>query len=217
MFLAMKGRTTAKNQPRRTQQDRRRQLLDIARGFFAGVGFAETTLEQIAEEAGIRKASLYYYFRTKEAFYCAVLDEIVTDLTRLIQETSRESSGFEERLDRMGRVIVDYFGSRREAASLLMQEMMGGGRYAGGPGAASIETTLRATVSFLEAGMAQGTFAPQDPAQLALSIIGLHLFYFAAPGTSTHCAGKDIFLADTIETRRHELVRHVRALCLPAT
>lgn len=55
--------------------DRRRQILDAAARAFPRSGFRGTTMEQIAAEAGIRPATIYWYFPSKEALIGAMLGE----------------------------------------------------------------------------------------------------------------------------------------------
>jgi len=58
-----------------TASDRRAELLSIAAELFATQGFAQTTVRDIAEQAGILSGSLYHHFASKEA----MLDEILRD------------------------------------------------------------------------------------------------------------------------------------------
>ena len=48
-------------------------ILDAARRRFAHFGFSKVTMGEIAEEASMAKASLYYYFPTKENLFHAVM------------------------------------------------------------------------------------------------------------------------------------------------
>lgn len=57
----------------------------MASQLFAERGFAGTTMSQIAEAAGLRQPSVYYYFADKEA----VLAEIVRDVNRVPLEQVR--------------------------------------------------------------------------------------------------------------------------------
>ena len=50
----------------------RRKILDAAARTFRDKGYAATTLNDIADAAEIRAASLYYYFRSKEDLLDAV-------------------------------------------------------------------------------------------------------------------------------------------------
>ena len=53
-------------------EERRKQILEAARGVCAEKGFAGTTLDDIAEEAGISRALVVQHFGTKEGVYEAL-------------------------------------------------------------------------------------------------------------------------------------------------
>lgn len=62
------------NIPRKPEGgDRREELLAIAARLFVEQGYEATTLDQIAHELAIRKASIYYYVSSKEELLEAVL------------------------------------------------------------------------------------------------------------------------------------------------
>jgi TetR/AcrR family transcriptional repressor of mexJK operon len=48
-------------------------ILEAAQRQFAHYGFSKVTMDEIAHEIGMGKASLYYYFRTKESLFQAVI------------------------------------------------------------------------------------------------------------------------------------------------
>ena len=66
--------------PTRTQAERadqtRARILDAAVRQFSENGLAGARTEQIAEEAGVNKALLYYYFQGKDALYAAALESV---------------------------------------------------------------------------------------------------------------------------------------------
>ena len=55
------------------------QILTAARRTFARVGFHGARMQEIADEAGINKALLHYYFRSKEALFERVFNEAFSD------------------------------------------------------------------------------------------------------------------------------------------
>ena len=63
--------------PRMTGVERRQQLMGVGRALFAARGFEATTMEEIAERAGVSKPLVYRHFGTKEALYQAIADEDV--------------------------------------------------------------------------------------------------------------------------------------------
>lgn len=199
---------------RKKPADRLRQILFNARRRFAENGFDGASLGQIAADTGIRKASLYYHFSTKDALYAAVLDEIVFNLRDRLREAMEGQDGYVAALDSLGAHIVDYLGRNREAANLLVREMIGPGTYLRGAGREAIEGTLDETAGFLRKGMDAGVFRRQDERHLALTIIGLHLYYFAASAPSRYLLGGSIFTRARIGERCEALTQHVRLLCL---
>jgi AcrR family transcriptional regulator len=75
---------------RAQQAERTRQaVLTVARRLFAEHGFDGTSLRLIADTAGVSKANVYYYFRTKNAILAALLDDSVTRLGALLDAAGR--------------------------------------------------------------------------------------------------------------------------------
>src|ERR1043165_5897474 len=61
-----------------TSESTRERIIEAARQAFHDRGYAETSLQDIAERAHARGGSLYYFFKTKESLLAAVLDEYKT-------------------------------------------------------------------------------------------------------------------------------------------
>ena len=66
--------------PRVTPTDRRERILDAAREEFAERGFAASRMEDIAQRVGISRAALYLAFDSKQALFCALVSEVITDV-----------------------------------------------------------------------------------------------------------------------------------------
>ena len=64
-------------------------ILTSARHLFGTQGFAATTMDEIAEGAGVAKGAVYHHFKTKEAVFEAVFDQVSRDLVREIDSTAR--------------------------------------------------------------------------------------------------------------------------------
>jgi len=61
---------------RLTAPARREQILDVALEVFATTGFHSTSMNEVAEAAGVTKPVLYQHFDSKRALYQALLDEV---------------------------------------------------------------------------------------------------------------------------------------------
>lgn len=60
------------------RQDNSDQILQVAERLFSERGYNGTTISAIAEEAGLPKANVLYYFHTKDALYKRVLSNILS-------------------------------------------------------------------------------------------------------------------------------------------
>jgi TetR/AcrR family transcriptional regulator len=71
--------TTAAAAPRRTriQQEKRELILEAALEVFSTNGFRGSTIDQIADAAGMSKPNLLYYFRSKEDIHTTLLQRLL--------------------------------------------------------------------------------------------------------------------------------------------
>lgn len=64
----------------------RDRILQAATTLFAREGFDAARVNQIAEEAGVNKALIYYYFKSKEAILDHIIDTLFADLEQFSME-----------------------------------------------------------------------------------------------------------------------------------
>ena len=62
---------------RRRKAERPHEILEAAFVQFSRNGYATTTLEQIAERAGVTKGTIYVYFDSKEHLFISVGHELM--------------------------------------------------------------------------------------------------------------------------------------------
>jgi AcrR family transcriptional regulator len=65
-------------------RDTRSRLRELALRLFAEQGYEKTSLREIAEQLGVTKAALYYYFKSKEDIVRSLVEDYVADLDALI-------------------------------------------------------------------------------------------------------------------------------------
>ncbi|MGD0321653.1 MAG: TetR/AcrR family transcriptional regulator [Acidimicrobiales bacterium] len=88
------GPSTAHAPTKRLPADRRReQLLDVALKLFASRGFKATTMEDIAEAAGVTKPLLYQHFDSKRALYLELANAIADSLVETIGKAVADAEG----------------------------------------------------------------------------------------------------------------------------
>jgi len=70
--LGLMSRPAKQQRSERTRRD----LLDAARETFTRHGFADASMEEIAERAGVSRGPLYHYFDSKQDLFAAVYEEV---------------------------------------------------------------------------------------------------------------------------------------------
>lgn len=86
--------------------ERREQLLAVALDVFAREGFHETSMNDVAEAAGITKPVLYQHFESKRELYLAVIEEAGR---RMIDAIGHESLANTDERERTRRGFAAYF------------------------------------------------------------------------------------------------------------
>jgi AcrR family transcriptional regulator len=98
----------------------RSRILRAARALFLDRGFADVSMQQIADAASITKATLYHHFRDKEDLFIEVVrrqhERIAQDLVDLIAG----ATSLEEQLRR---IAVAFFESDEGGFERLMQDI----------------------------------------------------------------------------------------------
>ena len=65
------------SEPRTGSQDSRDEILKAAMQLFANRGFHETSMSEVAREARVSKALIFWHFKTKEELFVAVLNRLL--------------------------------------------------------------------------------------------------------------------------------------------
>jgi AcrR family transcriptional regulator len=83
------GRPANGSGRRLTADARRRQLFEVALALFAEHGYPSTTMDDIAEAAGVTKPLVYQHFESKRALYLELMDVFSSELiTRIVTATA---------------------------------------------------------------------------------------------------------------------------------
>jgi len=153
----------------RIQTEKRELILEAALDLFSQHGFRGTTIDRIAEAAGMSKPNLLYYFRSKEAIHVTLMQRLLeTWLAPLralddIGDPVSELSGYIRRKLEMAR---DYPRESRLFANEILQ---------GAPRIMPmIEGELKALVdekaAIIKGWMKAGRIARTDPYHLIFAI-----------------------------------------------
>jgi AcrR family transcriptional regulator len=102
---------------------RRRQLLDTALEVFATEGFHATSMNDVADAAGVTKPVLYQHFTSKRQLYLELLEDVGARLGQEIESATSSAGGPHEQVEKG---FVAYFRFVLENRSAY-QLLFGGG------------------------------------------------------------------------------------------
>ncbi len=83
---------------RTNDPERRKQILEAAHRLFIRYGFRKATMDEIAEEAGVGKGTIYYYFRSKKDLLLAYADQCLESIQLKAFEAVEFEGHFVEKL-----------------------------------------------------------------------------------------------------------------------
>ncbi|MFB2550089.1 TetR family transcriptional regulator C-terminal domain-containing protein [Ensifer soli] len=166
MVLPRAARTQRRT---RIQEEKEEQILEAALDVFAMNGFRGSTIDQIAEVAGMSKPNLLYYFRTKEAMHRALIARVLDTWLDPLREFDAEGSPVSEIRSYIRRKLEMARDFPRESR-LFANEML--------QGAPNIEDELKGPLKALVDEKAEvirawakaGKIARCDPYHLIFSI-----------------------------------------------
>ena len=107
--------------PRLAASARRAQLVEVGRTVFAQRGYEGTSVEEIAERAGISKPIVYEHFGGKEGLYAVIVDREVEHIVARIVEAIAQGSP-RERLEGAALAFLTYVKERPGGFAVLLRD-----------------------------------------------------------------------------------------------
>jgi AcrR family transcriptional regulator len=143
---------------------------------FTQKGYDGTTIAEIASAAGLPKANVYYYFRTKKAIYTTIVGDLIDQWDAALDHLQADRDPGEA-LAGYIRAKLDF--SRRHAAQSKMfaNEVVHGGRFLTRADLRHMRATTAEKVKVFHAWMRAGRMDPVDPIHLFILLWGATQYY----------------------------------------
>ncbi|MDD2227780.1 MAG: TetR/AcrR family transcriptional regulator [Candidatus Cloacimonetes bacterium] len=93
----------------REKEQRRDDIIEAASQVFFKKGLADATMDEIATQAELSKATLYLYFKNKEELFLTVLLIVVNVFCEAIEASQNSKNTVRENLHALGRAYLSFF------------------------------------------------------------------------------------------------------------
>ena len=103
-------------------EKRRTQIIEAATVCFGRFSYHEATMDQIAEEIGLSKGSLYRFFKSKEEVLIAAFKDMINALEQDIQTQTKESPPLTS-LYLLCKLTISHISKRPETMALWVEFM----------------------------------------------------------------------------------------------
>jgi AcrR family transcriptional regulator len=112
-------------------QDSRDEILRAATQLFAGRGFHETSMSEIAREARVSKALIFWHFKTKEELFLAVLNRL---LEPYFIDFAEEAAALDERqqIIKLVELYLDFVRQNASSVRFFISQLLHGERLSDG-------------------------------------------------------------------------------------
>lgn len=101
--------------------DRREAIRTEAARLFARQGVGDASMAELADAVGIRKASLYYFFPSKQDLVMEVLRPVLEEPYRDLERIVASGAGFMERFSTGAAALGDLFEREPERMEILVR------------------------------------------------------------------------------------------------
>ena len=188
----------------------RATILKAAERIYAEYGLAGARTEAIAAAAGVNKALLYYYFKSKEGLYQAVVGSQLQAFQQHAGEILSAKGPAGPILLRYMGYHFDFIGTHPNYPRIFQRMMMEGDR--------ALERIIREhsvplmnlLMALLERGMKSGEFRRMDKGHTIVSIAGLTAHYFNIAPAFRMITGQDPYSKANLAARKAEVLKFIR-------
>lgn len=186
------------------------KIIDAATDVFIQKGMDGARMQEIADRAGINKALLHYYFRSKEKLFDAIFAKLIGIAFPRIGQILVSDLTFAEKAELAIDTYIDLLLKYPFLPAFILKEM----NRDATPFFGFIERSgfsAEPIKRMLEEAMEQGEIRKIKPEHLMVNIIALCVFPFAARPMVQHVAfhGNDAEMKQFLEDRKTEVKQFV--------
>lgn len=155
------------------------KILEAATNVFVTKGMEGARMQEIADEAGINKALLHYYFRSKERLFETIFSNVINMAFPKLTQIIKSDAPFVSKMEQFIDAYIDLLRKHPFIPVFVLKEL---NRDPSGLFKLAIKFGLNPLVAInqLQEAMDRGEIIRMDPRHLAVNIVSMCIFPFAA-------------------------------------
>lgn len=188
------------------------KILNTAMEVFLDKGLHGAKMQEIADAAGINKAMLHYYFRSKDKLYTHVFEKVFARVFGELHTIFASDESFKTQVETFVNKYIDLINSNPRIPLFIIRELGQGGEVG-----ASVFKKIIAEhehvlpQTFMQASqkaIQKNEIRETDPRQLLITLLGSCVFFFISEPMISVFLKKDpqYNRQDFIEARKNEIV-----------
>lgn len=151
----------------------RTKIGTVAEVLFAERGFEGTSIQAIAEAAGIAKALIYHHYQSKEGLYLAVLENAVSKVVAAVEEIAANQDAPQAKIRAVARAFLDQDQACPQQFHLVQRAIDQQSPAAVALAERWFSRVHQALQAIIEEGGRQGIFKPRQPQLTTFTVSGL--------------------------------------------
>jgi AcrR family transcriptional regulator len=161
------------NSRRHRKKGRKEEIINVAANLFSQKSYHDVTMDQIAEQVGVAKGTIYLYFDSKENLYLEILEDTYEEIESILEKEIAKDDSAPKKLKKMLRLIFTFYLQHLDVLRILSRDETHLIRE-------HFEFTehwrlrrIKLYQKILEKGIKEGSFRPANTKLTALIIFGL--------------------------------------------
>ena len=163
---------THKSDPGEQSRSRRERILDAAFTTFAGRGYRDASMDDIAAAAETSKGGVYFHFATKESIFRELMRTTADKLVAKVERSVGAEPDPIAQAEIAIRTVLATFAGHRTMARLLFLDVIGAGRVFQAEANTLHERFALLIQGYLDQAVADGVIPPTDTRLTSIAWFG---------------------------------------------
>lgn len=165
---------------KKDNQDTEGKILEAAKSIFQQKGMDGARMQEIADQAGINKAMLHYYYRSKQMLFEAVFRNVFSLLAPQLNKILNDDSSVEEKVRSFTHDYISFIARHPYLPNFIINELNRNPNFFEKIQQSGAFPTLEKFKKQVALEVENGNLKPIDGEQLFINIFSLNIFPFVA-------------------------------------